>query len=340
VESDTSRSTFEGPRRPRALGRSPAAIVAALLPVPWVVWYAFWTFEWEPGVLGVKLMAMTPWVAYASVIPVLVALALRQWLSVMTSVLLLFLFGTAVIAPRLFWGPRTVAKDGVELRVMSSNLYVGHADARTVVDMVRDDRVDVLSLVEMPPEELARLDRAGLRTLLPYRDTDARPGANGSGLFSRYPLTKLKPYNVLDVNGPPRAAVAVPGAVAVDVQVLHPPPPLNGDWLRRWRRAIGEIPAQPDRHDGRAHMVIGDFNATLDHPELRRLTEGGYDDAASEVHKGLVMTWPANRRYPPIIAIDHVLVDDRIGAASFDARKVKGSDHRAVVATVRIPRRL
>jgi endonuclease/exonuclease/phosphatase (EEP) superfamily protein YafD len=315
-------------------------VVAALLPVPFLVWYAFWQFEWQPaGALGIKLMAVTPWVVYASVIPVVVALALRQWLSVLVSVVIVFSFGTSVIAPRLLWGGQPLPRDGVDLHVMSSNLYVGHADPRAVVAMVRAQRIDVLSLVEMPPEELARLDRAGLAKLLPYRDVDARPGANGSGLFSRYPLRRLEPYNVLDVNGQPRAAVAVPGAPPVDVQVFHPPPPI-GHRVGMWRRALGELPL-PDRHDGRLHLVIGDFNATLDHPELRRLVDpAGYDDAASQVHKGLVMTWPANRRFPPIIAIDHVLVDPRAGVASFDAYKMKGSDHRAVVATVRIPRRL
>jgi hypothetical protein len=221
--------------------------------------------------------------------------------------------------------------------VMSSNLFVGRADPHAVVAMVRANRVDVLSLVEMPSEELARLDRAGLRTLLPYRDVDARPGANGSGLFSRYPLTRLKPYNVLDVNGQPRAAVEVPGAPPVDVQVFHPPPPI-GSWVGRWRRAVDELPS-PDRHDGRLHMIIGDFNATLDHREMRRLA-GDYDDAADATGKGLVMTWPTNRKFPPIIAIDHLLADPRSRVQRFDAHKMKGSDHRAVVATVRIPRRM
>jgi endonuclease/exonuclease/phosphatase (EEP) superfamily protein YafD len=336
VAAETSRSTFEGPRRPRALGRSRAAVAVALLPLPWALWLLFWAFGWEPGVLGVKLMAATPWVAVTSVIPVLVAVALRHWTTAGAAVTVAAVFAT-ILLPRVLAGPRPVVTDGVDLRVMSSNLYVGLADPRAVVDMVRRNRIDVLALVELPPEELARLDRAGLRALLPYRDVDARPGANGSGLFSRYPLRKLMSYNVLGTNGQPRAQVAVPGAPPVDVQVVHPPPPIR-DWVPDWRRALDELPP-PDRHDGRVHMLIGDFNATLDHPELRRLA-GDYADAADVTGKGLVMTWPANRRYPPVVAIDHVLADPRSRVQRFDAYRVKGSDHRAVVATVRVPRRL
>ncbi len=187
--------------------------------------------------------------------------------------------------------------------------------------------------------EVAALDRAGLRRLLPYRDVDARPGASGSGLFSRFPLTRLDPYNSIDQNGEPRALVALPGgAPALDVQVVHPPPPSR---IATWRRVLRDLP-RVDRGDGRAHMLLGDFNASLDHRELRRLLGGddGYVDAADAAGKGLVATWPTNRRFPPVITIDHVLADPRARVQAFDAYKMKGSDHRAVVATVRVPRRL
>lgn len=349
MSDDTSRSTFEGPRRPRALGRSATRLLPLLAPVPWVVWGQFWLWGWEPGELGPKLMALTPWMAYASVLPLLLAAALRHWAAAAVAGVAALSFGAAVVQPRLLDGPRKVAEDGVALRVMSSNLYVGKADPQAVVDLVRREHIDVLTLVELSPDELARLDRAGLGTLLRYRNVGAQTGADGAGLFSRYPLRRLAPASQADRGGEPRAVVAVPGAVPIDVQVVHPLPPING-WKDRWHAALDGIPAV-DEHDGRVHLLAGDFNATLDHPELRRLVGnidnsdaprdgGGYDDAAAEVHKGLVMTWPTNRRFPPIIAIDHVLVDLRVGVQSFDAYKMKGSDHRAVVAAVRVPRRL
>jgi endonuclease/exonuclease/phosphatase family metal-dependent hydrolase len=325
-------------------------VIAAALLIPFVVWFEFWLVGWQPGTLGPKLMALTPWVAWLSLVPLVVTLAMRVWPAAILALLIAFVFVTSFLAPRLLSGPRSdVARDGVALRVMSSNLYVGRADPAAVVDMVRSRRIDVLTLVELPPDELERLDRAGLRTLLPYRDVAARTGSDGSGLFSRYPLTRLTPSSKADRGGEPRALVAVPGAVGVDVQVVHPLPPIHG-WKQDWHDALQGLPAV-DTNDGHAHLLVGDFNATLDHPELRRLLgfihDGdfepdnlGYDDAADRAGKGLVMTWPADRRYPPLIAIDHVLVDRRAGVASFGADDVKGSDHRAVVATVRVPRRL
>jgi endonuclease/exonuclease/phosphatase (EEP) superfamily protein YafD len=333
VSDSTSRSTFEGPRRSRALGRW----VPALLPVPWAVWALARTFGVERGDLAVHVMTFTPWAALTSLLPLAVALALRRvWPAIAAGVVVVLL--ALAVVPRMVPGPRPAVGEGVDVRVMASNLYVGRADARAVVAMVRRERIAVLALEELPPEELAALDRAGLRRLLPYRNADARPGANGSGLFSRFPLTRRDPYNSTDQNGEPRALVAVPGTPPLDVQVVHPPPPSS---IATWHRVLGDLP-RVDRGDGHAHLLLGDFNASLDHHDLRRLLGGddGYVDAADATGKGLVATWPTNRRFPPVITIDHVLADPRSRAESFDAYKMAGSDHRAVVVTLRIPRRL
>jgi endonuclease/exonuclease/phosphatase (EEP) superfamily protein YafD len=305
--------------------------------VPWALWALARTLGLERGDLGVHAMTFTPWVALTSLLPLAVALALRRARLALAAGVVVALFALAVL-PRVVPGPRPSVKDGVDVRVMASNLYVGRASARAVVAMVARERIDVLALEELPPEEVRALDRAGLRRLLPYRNVDARPGANGSGLFSRFPLSRRDPYNSTDQNGEPRALVAVPGAPALDVQVVHPPPPSR---IATWHRVLGDLP-RVDRGDGHAHVLLGDFNASLDHRELRRLLggDGGYVDAADATGKGLVATWPTNRRFPPVITIDHVLADPRSRVQRFDAYKIKGSDHRAVVATVRIPRRL
>ncbi|HKY16401.1 MAG TPA: endonuclease/exonuclease/phosphatase family protein, partial [Microthrixaceae bacterium] len=95
-------------------------------------------------------------------------------------------------------------------------------------------------------------------------------------------------------------------------------------------RRAGESPDDP-----RVHLVIGDFNATVDQPTMRELLDDGYVDAAGAVGRGWVMTW----RFPftPPLAIDHVLVDEDTAVRSVDVHPIAGSDHRAVVATVRLP---
>jgi endonuclease/exonuclease/phosphatase family metal-dependent hydrolase len=328
----------EGPRRSRALVRRGAPVV---LVAPWLAWAVVRTFGLETDRL-VPAMTFTPYVGATAAIPLVAALILRRWAVAAVALVVCVAFALALL-PRALAGPQPDV-DGPQIRVMTSNLYLGRGDARAIVALVREQRVDVLGLEEMTPEVLARLDAAGLRRLLPHRDADARAGANGSGLFSRFPLKRLKPYNSLDQNGEPRALVRVPGARAFEVQVVHPPPPINGQ-APKWRHMLSELPT-PDLGDasrvgGPLRMLIGDFNATLDHAELRELLgdgDGGYVDAADATGHGYRTTWPAGRRLPPEIAIDHVLIDPRVRADDVSVHLIPRSDHRAVIATLRVPR--
>jgi endonuclease/exonuclease/phosphatase (EEP) superfamily protein YafD len=317
--------------------------LAAAVLAPWLGWAVIRTFGIESGLGLIPLMTFTPYVGAVSVLPFLLALALRRWVVAAVALLTVAAFAHALL-PRALAGPRPAVSGGVPLSVMTANLYEGRADAAAVVALVREHRVQLLALEELPPEEVARLDAAGLDRLLPYRNVDARPGASGTGLFSAFPLTALPPANQLDRNGAPRALVAVPGARPIDVQGVHPPPPINGnDGI--WRTMLGELPL-PDADDENGpptplNMLMGDFNATLDHHQLRRMLGGedGYVDAADATGHGYRTTWPAGRRFPPEIAIDHVLIDPRMAAHDVVVRTVPRSDHRAVIAQLRVPRR-
>ncbi len=132
----------------------------------------------------------------------------------------------------------------------------------------------------------------------------------------------------------PRARVALPGGRSVRVVAVHPyPPGLNS--TDRWSAGLHTL---PDAEPGRSPWILpGDFNATLDHAELREILEGGYRDAAEVTGKGLTPTWPAAGRRLPPVTIDHVLADRRIGIVSYAVEDVPGSDHRAVYARLAVP---
>ena len=97
------------------------------------------------------------------------------------------------------------------------------------------------------------------------------------------------------------------------------------DVIGRWTRG----PVAP--------LVVGDLNATLDHSVLRDGT-AGCGDAAAQTGSGLIGTWPnwAPRWLGP--QIDHVFSTGGIVADSFSVRDVPGTDHRAIVTTLRLPR--
>jgi endonuclease/exonuclease/phosphatase family metal-dependent hydrolase len=291
------------------------------------------TFGVEAGP-GVPLITFTPYVALTAPVPVLVALVLRRWPEAAVGAVALIALAAAVL-PRAFTGPRPAISGGVPLRVMASNVYEGRGDADTLVRLVRSERVDVLALEELTPEAVQRLEVAGLRRELPYGEVDARPGANGGALYSRLPLRRLPRVGSPDGNARPRVRIEPRGAPAVEIEAVHPPPPIHGD-AGIWRAMLRELPSAGT--GGALGVLLGDFNATLDHRELRRVLDRGYVDAADATGEGFRTTWPAGRRFPPEIAIDHVLADRRIAARSLSVHLVPRSDHRAVIAVLELPR--
>jgi endonuclease/exonuclease/phosphatase (EEP) superfamily protein YafD len=300
-------------------------VIAALVAAPWIVWAVVRLGGLERGYLLVAAMAFTPYAAATAWIPVAVALVLRRR-AVALIALTAFAALAAVVAPRAFGGPDHGPRDGRPLSVMSANLRRGEADPRAVVRLVDRHAVELLSLQELTPSAAARLDAAGLRDRLPHRILDARAGARGSGILSRHPLRSVRRS---PPPGPamPEATVVAPMMVPVDVKAVHPVAPgVGGTW--RWKRDLDGLPhATPG---GPLRMLVGDFNATLDHRRLRRLLDTGYIDAADATGDGLRPTYRG-------IQIDRLLVDRRAGVASVAFHDLRGSDHDALTATVRLP---
>jgi len=303
-----------------------------LLVAPGLVWALARLFGLEFGARPVQLISFTPYAALASLVPLGVCLGTRRWWPAAVAGLATVALAACVL-PRALGG--VAAPDGVDLRVMSMNMRVGGADTELIVQLVRTNRVDVLAVQEITPDAQRRLDAAGLSTLLPYHQLSALEGVVGSALYSRFPLTggatRLNPGEFRQVS----ATVEVPGARALPVESVHPVPPAEPPRIGAWEAGLrGQTAATPD---GPARVLIGDFNATLDHAELRRLIATGYRDAASVVGRGLTPTWPYAGRLrgiAPPVAIDHVLADRRIGVRDFHAYTVPNTDHRAIIATL------
>ncbi len=158
---------------------------------------------------------------------------------------------------------------GPVLRVLTANLLVGRAEAGAVVELVRRMDADVLFVQESTGGAAARLGQAGLGDLLPYQvPTPARSGPQDS-IYARYPL-----------RGEPPAAPAgaarctawldLPSGPCVRLACIHTVPPSHprsSGATARWRRQLAALPASGDG----PCVLAGDFNATLDHAQFRRL---------------------------------------------------------------------
>jgi len=295
---------------------------------PWALWAVGRLLGLDRGFPLVPLVSYTPYVAATAVIPLALAVAMRRWGPAALSVLALVCLALAIL-PRVV--PDASAEDhaGPELRVLTANLYRSRADPRELIRMARENEVDVLAVQELTPGGAARLDRAGLAGLLPHSYLATRESVYGSGIYSRFPLRRMGapalPFRM------PRARLRLPGGPLVDVASVHPFPPSGPKAVSDWSEALRSL---PDGGTGPIGVLAGDFNATLDHRELRRVLDRGWFDAADATGRGLTPTWPADSLVPLPVTIDHVLVDERAGVSGYDVLDLAGSEHRPVLAVV------
>jgi endonuclease/exonuclease/phosphatase (EEP) superfamily protein YafD len=278
----------------------------------------------ERGYPLVPLMAFTPLAGGIGVVATALLSITRRWgpaaLAAAATIAL-----ACVVLPRVF--PHGAAGRAQPLRIMSANVALDGVDASTVVLLVRRYRPDVLSLQELTPHLAAELERTGLRDLLPHAVVNARTGPRGTGLYSHLPLRRAaEPAGTTFAMA--AAIVRTPGG-SVEAVTVSPPAPDRPSRIGGWRRDLRALP-----HGDAPRILAGDFNATLDHHELRRILSTGYRDAAATAGAGLRSTWPQGRRITPGVAIDHVLVPEAWGVRDFKVLPLPGSDHRAVMAEV------
>lgn len=218
--------------------------------------------------------------------------------------------------------------DAPALTVMTSNLLSGAGDGAALVAAAAEARVDVLAVEELSTGGLAQMEAAGLAELFPYRAGEADPGGvRGTMLFAREPITDVER---LDTEfGCWSASVG-----DVTVFALHPVYALD---TAQWAAEHATILAAAERLQ--PDLLLGDLNATLDHAPMRRLEEAGYRDATELSGGGWQPTWPATGSglrglVPPVLQIDHVLLDDGWTARRTWTVDIAGTDHRALVAEV------
>jgi endonuclease/exonuclease/phosphatase (EEP) superfamily protein YafD len=297
----------------------------------WAAFALVRLFGLERGFPLVPLLAFTPWVAAASVIPVAIAAALRRWRALAVALATVALLA-AMVLPRAFGGATSAdGGEGPAFRVLAANVSFGEASADELVALARELETDALVVTELTPRFAAALRRAGVDDLLPHSALSAEPNARGTGIYSRLRPSQQAVAHLPGGFALPRVQLGPLGAQPITLFGIHTVPPTESD---AWP---DDLEAVPSPSATSPTVLAGDFNATLDHAEFRDLLDRGYADAAETLGDGLTPTWPTNRRFPPLFAIDHVLADERIGVRAFSVHDLDGTDHRAVLAELELP---
>lgn len=290
--------------------------------------------------IGLILAASSPYAAVVAVFGLALSMLCR-WMVASLVAAVITAIALAIQGTWYFLPQPGLVGDHVDIRVLSSNLRKGQADASAFVGLARAS-ADVITVSELTPEAVRRYVAAGISAAFPYRVLEPKPGAAGIGLWSRFPLV-ASPVTERNITMA-AARLKVPGVgidpVVGSVHIISPVAADGRPSFGAWRSGITSLRAQLGRFADAAGpgtvVVAGDFNSTPDMRQFRDLLTNGYRDVVDQTGAGLAPTFPSDAWIPPLITIDHVLTR-QARAASTRTIDVPGSDHRALLATVEIP---
>jgi endonuclease/exonuclease/phosphatase (EEP) superfamily protein YafD len=222
-----------------------------------------------------------------------------------------------------------------DVTVLTANVWHGQADSGALAAVVAGERPDFVVLPEAGADFRDKL--MPLLAGLGYRAWVASGGRHRDG----HDVVLLVGESAGDVRVQPGRGLRLPHLEATGgilgartLYAVHPTAPVARSSTAWWHDELALIgswcagPVEP--------LVAGDFNATFDHPALRAAL-GRCRSAADGTGRGLVGTFPAGVPRWLGIQIDHVLVPAGAVTTRFDVLDLAGTDHRAVLARVRLP---
>jgi endonuclease/exonuclease/phosphatase (EEP) superfamily protein YafD len=215
------------------------------------------------------------------------------------------------------------------LRLMSLNMFHGEADPAEVAE--RAAQADLVILIEATPGALAALKSFGWDRRFPYALGEAKDGFSDTAVYSRFPLSGSRRIPGTTFHQWV-TTVRVPNVGHIRLIAVHPCNPFcSGD---RWTAEHQRLREAVIEHLDHPLVIAGDFNAVDDHGPMQALRRAGLKSATDVAGAGWLPTYPANRPIPPLLPIDHVLINEGMTATSVTSFAVSGSDHCGLYATL------
>ena len=223
-------------------------------------------------------------------------------------------------------------------KLMVCNLDKDNPQRDTVPDDLKEERADVLLLLEY--DEAWETHLSGLRQEYKYHHEIVRGEGLGMALWSNFPLDQAATrYIVSDRRPSIWANLKLDTNQTVNFVGVHPTPPGLLDSTGEERRdsrvrdaelilAAREIAERSDE----SWIVAGDFNdvAWSHTTRLFKRISGVKDPRIGRSFMGTYIA-----QYPPLrCPIDHVFLSGGFSVAGLSRKRIGGSDHFAVLATI------
>lgn len=222
-------------------------------------------------------------------------------------------------------------------RIMTINTLNGQASAKAIVDVCREENVEVLCLQEMTNSMVEDLKNAGIDEVLPYSllSEGATSISNGgrNAIYTKAPMSNTS-RNLLpiDTSSMPAADITI-GSQTVRIVSVHPNSPVRGA-QDLWDEGLSVIGSLSDYNH--SYLIMGDFNSTWDHARFRELLGTTFVDASEQSGEGFHMTYPSNSLVPSLVEIDHIVYSNNSGitVSSLETIEIPGTDHKTLLATL------
>ena len=278
------------------------------------------------------LQALTPWTMGPSVPVALAATATGRWAMAIVA-------GLVSVALLILAWPmvrRATVSDGEpRLRVLYANVKFDQptpeAAAEALIGLVRRHRVEVLAASEVTVRLSEALESHGVGHLLPHRIGTPVVGPEASVIWTCRPVL---------AQGDPGPGPTWDADVTVDVDgvglriiATHPLPPVGADMRPHWKPGLRSTAARA-RQSPVATLVVGDLNAARWHRPWRRFVGRDFMSAHEALGRGWTCSWPADRRFPAFVRLDHALYGPGVEPVAVDDVWIPGSDHRGFMLTV------
>ena len=222
------------------------------------------------------------------------------------------------------------ARSRERLRVLTANLLVDNNDRERLIQLVREERPDVVGLIEVTSGWIAGLET--IRSEYSHRfeypfDEDGQ----GIALWMKKQPLSVERFSSIARGGIPAIHAVIDFAGKPrDLWVLHFRSPL----LRNSTLPIGrefEALASIIQRQGGSSLVVGDFNSTDGSPHFWRFLESsGLRD--SRLGFGRQGSWPT--WIPYRIGIDHAFLSNDLAVADRRLGSNIGSDHFPLIIDV------
>lgn len=246
--------------------------------------------------------------------------------------LLLALWNALPIAQRALAASPESSCTGPALTVATVNLRYSNLVHEPVLAWLAGHPADIVVVQELTGAWAQVL--AGSQAH-PHRYLLIREDPYGIGVLSRWPLESARAIDLAGDGQPSVEGVVEVGGQRIRLLGLHTHWPVLPA-VARMRDAALRQAAGIARGSDLPVILLGDLNLTPDSPAFTRLVG---ESALRDVADGRRWrpTWQAGF-WPLALRIDHVLVSPQLCVEAVDVGPSIGSDHRPVIARLRLPR--